>query len=164
MVNNGSKTAYWVIGIALLLVVAGVLYWQANKDRIQAPVEEQVEQGETATTTDQGNVDVKKDLIQTNIQANQIVMSPLKITGEARGNWYFEASFPVKILDANGKVLAQAPAQAKGEWMTTNFVPFELTLTFAKPNTDTGWLVLEKDNPSGLPQYADELKIPIRFQ
>jgi len=94
---------------------------------------------------------------------NQTVTSPLTITGQARGNWYFEASFPVKLLDANNKVLVQAPAQAQGEWMTTDYVPFSVTLTFAKPTTSTGTLVLEKDNPSGLPEHANELRIPVKF-
>lgn len=96
-------------------------------------------------------------------QQGETVSSPLQIRGEARGIWYFEASFPVKIADAAGKILGQAPAQAQGEWMTKNFVPFELTLIFESPGTDTGEIIFEKDNPSGLPEYADELRIPIHF-
>ncbi len=95
---------------------------------------------------------------------NALVASPLVISGSARGTWYFEASFPVKILDANGKVLAQAPAQAQGEWMTTSFVPFSLSLPFATSTTATGTLVLMKDNPSGLPENDAEVRIPIRFR
>ena len=52
---------------------------------------------------------------------NDFVQSPLKITGSARGTWYFEASFPVRIVDANGKELGVIPAQAKSDWMTTEF-------------------------------------------
>ena len=32
------------------------------------------------------------------------------------------------------------------------------------PATSTGTLVLQKDNPSGLPEHADELRIPVRFE
>jgi hypothetical protein len=107
----------------------------------------------------------KHDLIRvSNVVANQVVQSPLVVKGEARGNWYFEASFPVEILDANGKQLVIKPAQAKGEWMTTEFVPFEVILPFARPTTDTGFLVLHKDNPSGDTAFDDELRIPIRFK
>lgn len=91
------------------------------------------------------------------------VQSPLKITGSARGVWYFEASFPVRIFDSNGKELGVVPAQAKGDWMTTDFVPFEATLIFETPTTETGTLVLEKDNPSGLPENSDSVTIPVRF-
>lgn len=95
---------------------------------------------------------------------NAVVQSPLMVTGAARGNWYFEASFPVKLLDANGNVLVQTPAQAQGEWMTTEFVPFSVKLAFETPTTTTGTLVLQKDNPSGLPEYDNALYIPIRFR
>lgn len=94
-------------------------------------------------------------------QPNQEVTSPLSITGEARGYWYFEATFPIKILDQNGNVLVQSFAQAQGEWMTENFVPFSAEINFTVSETQNGTLVLEKDNPSDLPENADELRIPI---
>lgn len=96
--------------------------------------------------------------------SNQTITSPVTIRGEARGGWYFEADFPVKIVDANGTVLAQAAMQADGDWMTTNFVPFEQSISFTVPATDTGFIIFEKDNPSGLPENAGEYKLPIRFQ
>lgn len=95
---------------------------------------------------------------------NQVISSPLSISGQARGTWYFEASFPVVLEDANGKVLAQIPAQATGDWMTEDFVPFKTTLTFAKPETTTGKLILKKDNPSGLPENEDQIEIPVSFK
>lgn len=105
------------------------------------------------------------DLITvSNPRANQIVSSPLTVSGQARGNWYFEASFPVYLYDATGKQLAVGVAQAQGEWMTENFVPFSVSLTFAQPTTATGELVLEKSNASGLPENDDELRIPVRFR
>lgn len=94
---------------------------------------------------------------------NTRVTSPLTVRGEARGTWYFEASFPIKLLDANGKVLGQTTGRAQGDWMTENFVPFTATLTFTAPTTATGTLVLERDNPSGLPANAAEIRIPVRF-
>ncbi len=96
-------------------------------------------------------------------QAGQLVASPLEVTGEARGTWYFEASFPVKLLDANGTELAAVPAQAQSDWMTKNFVPFKAKLAFQTPATSTGTLVLKKDNPSGLPENDDELRVPVKF-
>jgi len=95
---------------------------------------------------------------------NSVIASPVTIRGEARGNWYFEASFPIKLLDGNSKELAIAPAQAQGEWMTTEFVPFELSLSYPTPATEIGTLVLMKDNPSGLPEHDDRIIIPVRFK
>lgn len=106
----------------------------------------------------------KSDLIKVNnLKPNQIITSPLIITGEARGYWFFEASFPIKIYDADNNLLGIGIAQAQDEWMTEVFVPFRAELEYSVPETKTGVLVLEKDNPSGLPENADELRIPIRF-
>lgn len=91
------------------------------------------------------------------------VTSPLTVRGQARGYWYFEASFPVELKDAAGRVIAQGIAQAQGEWMVETFVPFKVTLEFSEPPTSTGFLILHKDNPSGLPQNDDRLVIPVRF-
>jgi len=97
-------------------------------------------------------------------KAHAMISSPLIVKGEARGSWFFEASFPVRLFDANGNEIAVQPAQAQGEWMTENFVPFTAVLRFAAPATNTGTLVFEKDNPSGLPEHSDELRIPVRFR
>lgn len=104
------------------------------------------------------------DLIRAvNVSPNQQITSPLTVRGEARGNWYFEASFPMELRDGNGKLIVQAPAQAIGEWMTAEFVPFSSTLTFAKPSTATGTLILHNDNPSGLPENDRWISIPVQF-
>lgn len=95
---------------------------------------------------------------------NTLVTSPLTIKGQARGNWYFEASFPIKLIDANGRVLGSTAAHAQTDWMTTDFVPFIATLPFSLPSTTTGSLVLEKDNPSDLPENAAEVRIPVALQ
>lgn len=94
---------------------------------------------------------------------NELVSSPLSISGEARGNWFFEGVFPVKLLDENGQEIGQGQAEAQGEWMTENFTPFTASLSFTA-TTSSGLLILEKDNPSGLPENAEEVKIPLRFQ
>src|SRR3989344_6164718 len=39
--------------------------------------------------------------------AGAVIASPLIVEGEARGLWYFEASFPIAILDANRAEIAR---------------------------------------------------------
>ena len=99
---------------------------------------------------------------------NATIASPLTIKGVARGSWFFEASFPVTLLDSDGKELTRIPAQAHpsagGDWMTENFVPFEATFSFTKPETKTGTLILQKNNPSDLQELDDSLFIPVRFR
>lgn len=91
------------------------------------------------------------------------VSSPLTISGKARGYWFFEASFPVELQDGNGLVLARGIAQAGSDWMTEDFVPYSVTLTFSKPATKGGVLILHKDNPSGDPAREDSLIVPVVF-
>ena len=95
-------------------------------------------------------------------QPGDKLTSPLTVTGQAR-LWYFEASFPIELKDANGVVLAVGIAQAQDDWMTESFVPFKAMLDFSKPTTPTGTLILKKDNPSGLPQYDNEVSVPVEF-
>lgn len=114
---------------------------------------------------DIGNeLDYSNEIQVNSPRPNQVVTSPLSIEGQAKGNWYFEASFPVELVDANGKSLIKTPVEAKSEWMTTEFVPFSLNLTFTKPETKTGKLILRNDNPSGLEENQKELIIPIKFE
>lgn len=114
---------------------------------------------------DIGNELEKIDLIRVDFpRPNQEITSPLTIQGEAKGYWFFEGDFPVVLLDIDGTIIAQGIAQAQGEWMTANFVPFTLSLEFEKPNNNRGTLVLQKDNPSGLSEQDDSLSIPVVFK
>ena len=100
---------------------------------------------------------------------NAEISSPIVITGEARGTWYFEASFPIFLTDWDGKIIGQGIAEAQSDWMTTEFVPFKATLTFdtaliSGQYSPSGTLILKKDNPSGLPENDDALEIPVRLK
>lgn len=114
----------------------------------------------------QAHIDAKRDLISlTSPLPYEYIGNPLAITGEARGYWFFEASFPVTLTDADGVVIAEGIATAKDEWMTEDFVPFVAILTYTKPASVTnGFLILKKDNPSGLPENDNALRIPVRFE
>jgi hypothetical protein len=98
-----------------------------------------------------------------NLRANDLIYSTLEITGQAIGPWYFEASFPIRLFDASGQIIASTIAQAQSDWMTTNFVPFRAKLEFVSPKESIGTLVFVKDNPSGLPKNNDEVRIPVRL-
>ena len=69
------------------------------------------------------------------------------------------------LTNWDGLIIAEGIAQAKREWMTEDFVPFEVTLDFIKPDYGKrGTLILKKDNPSGLPEHDNALEIPINFE
>ena len=94
---------------------------------------------------------------------NAVVLKTFTVIGEARGTWYFEASFPIFVIDANGAKVGQGIAQAVENWMTEDFVPFTAQVTvenYSGPAT----LVLLKDNPSGLPEKDDSVSFSIVIQ
>jgi len=105
----------------------------------------------------------EQDITMTLPQPNQVVTSPLTVEGISKGGWFFEGSFPIKILDANGQEIAASFVQAQGDWMTTGPVNFKGQIRFISPASGNGTLLLQNDNPSGLPQNAKEFRVPIRF-
>lgn len=94
--------------------------------------------------------------------AGGVVGKEFVATGEARGNWFFEASFPIDIVGENGSIIGGSFATAEGDWMTTDFVRFKSEI-IDLPSAYTGpaWLVLKKDNPSGLPENDASMWVPI---
>jgi len=178
---ENQKNFYIAASVVLLVVaVGGILFRVYTKPKPIESFEDCVKQGnpisETypATCTVNGKTytqtvmeakpapKANPNIQVTSPQPNDHVTSPLSITGQAKG-WYFEASFPVKLLDQYGNVLAQGPAQATGNWMTTSFVPFTASLTYAATATGTGTLVFEKDNPSGEPANADSYSFTVTY-
>lgn len=105
-----------------------------------------------------------KDLVKIETPAPfNTVSSPVTIRGVARGPWFFEASFPIKIVTDKGITIGSGIAQADGEWMTTDYVPFTAIITFTKGGATEGEIIIAKDNPSGMPENDDSFIIPVKF-
>ncbi len=119
----------------------------------------------------QEHIDAKANIIKVSSPAGMsLVTSPLKLAGEARGGWFFEAVAPVAVVNWDGLIIAEGYVTATGEWMTPEFVPFIGELTFVSPYKDgdpdfmkRGTIIFQKDNPSGLPENDDAVEIPILF-
>ncbi len=114
----------------------------------------------------QAHIDEHADLIRLESpEPLAVIASPLVVTGRARGSWYFEASFPVVLVNWDGLIIAEGVATADGEWMTEEFVPFRATLEFVTPDYgERGTIILQKHNASGLPEHDDALEVPVRFE
>lgn len=105
------------------------------------------------------------DLIKIELPVRgKTIESPLEIKGEARGNWFFEATAPVELLDGNFQSLGRNYIEVVGsEWMTEEFVAFKGSIDFKKPDTENGYLLLKNGNASGKPELDRILRIPIKF-
>jgi hypothetical protein len=141
-----------IIILACIVVVSGAaVLGFTEKDRIRDIFSE--------------DILLNPEMIQvTSPKINETISSPLEITGQARGYWFFEASFPIQLLNEQKEVVATAIAQAQSDWMTEEFVPFKAQLVFSGTLGKKGILVFKKDNPSGLPENDDEIRIPVIFQ
>ena len=179
----------FLIGIIIIiLALGGIFYYKKTKAPVVvAPEVKSFEDCEDAgypimesyprqCRTPDGRLFVEEitpPIIYINTSKEKIVVDtpfPGAVTGkefEIRGKaagWYFEASFPVKVLDKNGKMLWQGPAQAQGDWMTAEFVPFKVTAKIPQSYIGPATLVLEKDNSSGEPQYDASMSFPITIE
>lgn len=109
------------------------------------------------------NQPVSSGVICIDLNENTTLKSPLHLTGEARGYWFFEGSFPVTLLDQSSNILANGIAVTSVDWMTEELIPFVIDFKFEKPLGNTGLLILHRDNPSGLSENDDSLEIPVKF-
>lgn len=105
----------------------------------------------------------------TNLKRNQVICADGQVTieGQARGWWYFEATFPVDMLDVHGQPIGQHYAEAQSDWMTNDFVPFKIVLKFREPQGLNGSIVFHRSDPSGGFEGNGRPRkyvMPVRFQ
>ena len=143
-----------ILGVVVVAILAVLLFVPAPK---RQPV--QAVPAAMAISSD-GHVRVDSP------RPGDAVDSPLIVNGTVTGGgWFFEASFPVKVFDADGTVLGtgQAESQPAGNWTSTGTVVFVADIALAKSHSATGTVVLSKDDPSGLPANSESLSIPVKF-
>ncbi len=147
------------ISLSLLIIIigAGLIWLSFYLSKQNNTNKQNLDNANTNTTA------IEEPVKITNPQTNQEISSPLAISGQARGTWFFEATFPIKVTDSQGTVLGISHAQAQGDWMTQDFVPFTATLDFNATTSTDGFIIFQKDNPSGLPANDASFTLPIKF-
>jgi hypothetical protein len=99
------------------------------------------------------------DLVLQAPEAGARLASPFQVTGTAPGTWYFEAVFHAELVTADGVVLDEAPAQAQGDWMTVEQVPFAAEFAFDVAADTPATIVLREDMQEEGP--SREVRIPV---
>ena len=178
-INNMTKSNKILIGIIATFVVVsfvlGILgFMRGSQETLNDAMPDVVEKEESLPADLAEHISSKEDLIVVHDpKPLSIISSPLVVRGEARGTWYFEASFPITLVDWDGRIIAESFATAQDEWMTEEFVPFEGEIEFENPSfpgaddghfSRRGTIIFQKDNPSGLPEHDDALEIPVWFE
>lgn len=91
-------------------------------------------------------------------QSGARVTSPLQVSGVAPANWFFENQFPVQLVDAQGQVIAMAPAYPRVNWLEPGPKEFDAELTFVGEGPAT--LVLQEDMPRD-GETPRQVRIPV---
>lgn len=143
--------------LAIILVVGGFFLIGCEIIQKSATIDD---------TTNKNTVPEKiippNNLIQVSFPSSgEKIGGTLNVTGIAKGIWYFEGDFPVRLVDSAGRELAIAPASAQSEWMKEDFVPFSATLKYPVSQATSAKLILAKDNPSDMRELDDAIEIPV---
>ncbi len=115
----------------------------------------------TATTYKNASADL---IVVDTPPPGAVVGKEFSVKGKARGTWFFEASFPIEVVDIDGNILTTVVAQSTSDWMTENFVPFSADVILSEDYMGAATLVLKKDNPSGMPENDASMTSPIHIE
>jgi hypothetical protein len=109
-----KRTFSWFGILAIIIIIVAFCWTQ----RTHAPVVDDVAPSNTlvppssqlspeTTETASSMIEVTAPL------PNSTLTSPMTLMGRARGPWYFEASFPIELRDANNVLITTVVAQAQ---------------------------------------------------
>lgn len=99
-------------------------------------------------------------------KSNEVISSPLKITGITNGDgWFgFEGQVgTVRLFNSHDHELALGILTAQGEWMQKT-INFETTLTFNPGSETSGKLIFQNENPSGEILMDKTFTLSIKFK
>ncbi len=153
--------------LLILLVVFGLLFWAIVRDSAQRipPLENKQPVIEVPAQQPAQKDDT---IIVASPLPEATVTNPIIIKGRARGNWFFEATAPVEVVNWDGLIVGQGYIKVDDghDWMTTEYVPFTGTISYDKTQLGAyqhGWIILKKANASGEPQFDSALEFKVFF-
>lgn len=149
-----------LIAFILILILGGILLLNRGA---AIPADKIKEDGEIKEGITYDNA--TSDLIQVELPfPGAVTGKEFSVIGKARGMWFFEASFPITVLDKDGKVLVESYAQAEGEWMTTDFVSFRGEVKAPIDYIGPATLILRKSNASDIRELDASISFPITIE
>lgn len=159
LIDNPKKNNFLIMLLSGLLliacIVAGFLAWKTQKlvkeiQTIQVPLIP------TATPNSISEVNI------TSIKSQGLITSPVEILGTIDRSWTWEGTFQIEIVDGNGESLNSFPVGVIFENDDDKVGEFSISIPF-ESTTESGFIVVHSDNPSGLPENEKTFKLPIIF-
>lgn len=151
--NNKNIFYIFLFGIFII----GVTFYFNNHRKINLPEIKPVYKISYTNSTE-------NDIVPELPYPGAVTGKEFSIIGKARGYWFFEASFPVKVLDKDGNVLFVGPATAIGDWMTEDFVQFKIDVKVPENYIGPATIILQKDNPSDMREKDASISFPITIE
>lgn len=148
-----NKRIFAIISVALVLVGAYIFLFKGKTAPNEQP------------SGPQGNVADSMIVVSSPKAGDTLdAASGFTLTGKAVGQWFFEASAPVRIYNSNGILLTTTFISAQGDWMTTDFVDFKGEVApFLTKGATEGFVQFENDNPSDNEGSRYVYKVNIKF-
>jgi hypothetical protein len=155
-----SKKIWLTILIVIIIIVSSTAAYIFLKNRV-GPSKFTPNSVPQVVETDQPNT--PKDL-KVNISPNDSLSSPIKISGTVPAGWMNEGVFPIKIFDASKNLITQNQGMEvnPGSWTSGKPIEFKAEIEY-ETNSDTGFVVLYKDNPSGDSKNDQSYEIPVKL-
>jgi len=140
-----NKTVLLLLAVALILL-AGLVFIFLPQEKVNAP-----------GVLERPGIEIFSPT------PNEVIESPLKISGMVSGNGWtgFEGQVgTVTLLDEQSTALVQTFLPATTEWMALP-VAFEKYIAFTSPKEQKGVLVFHNENASGLPEHDREFLLNV---
>lgn len=159
-----------VVAIAIVLVFGFIFFGDdvrnednGNDDEIINGDDSNGEDNEDEDTVSDMTFESNKGVVLTLISPDgqSDLSCPLNISGSITGSWYFEADFPIRLINASGTELYTVIAQAQEDWMTEDDVEFNALVNCDDSQLTGASLVFVKDNVSDLRELDDEIVVEL---
>jgi len=166
---NKNINSVLAISVVFFVAVAFVVFLNFNEEKNNynnvfignngdSLISNRVKNIEEAQEISKGELEIYSPKI------GESVNSPLKIIGRVKGGWFFEGSFPVKLMDKKGNIFAESYASSiNGDWMNGGWIEISANVSFLNQSITEGFIVFEKDNPSGIDAYDYSVSMPVKF-
>ncbi|MDR3571620.1 MAG: Gmad2 immunoglobulin-like domain-containing protein [Candidatus Pacebacteria bacterium] len=158
----------WTILLAILVCILAALAWiwfttpAMPQTTPSTHTTSSTVSSTPATTT--SNVPLDQQVSVSSPKQNASVSRTFTVTGTAPGGWFFEAVFPIQVRDSNDDLIGSTQGRAQGDWTQPGPIAFTATVSVDASYHGPAILILLKDNPSGNPENADEVTIPITIK
>ncbi len=163
------KNIVLILSILILSIfLVGTAYIFKNKnicckyelcEQLTGMCSEDEEVNEEEVLSEKGN-----KLVLENLKDGDTVDEDFEVKGKVSGEWFFEGTFPVRVLTENEEIIKSLSATTDDDWMTSDLVSFSFKLDTNLEKESVVVIRFEKANPSGIGENDDYAQVTIKIK